>query len=58
MNIIKHIKQLHNRGFNPAFWIFDQEINGAWYGKIGSNVFIKEYRNAIVLFDHGERTKL
>ena len=52
----EQIQKLHDRGFSTWNWTFDQEIGGmggAWYGRIGSPVYMVEYKNAIVLFDHG-----
>ena len=51
------INILANEGFNPSGWIHDEEINGAWYGKIGSKVALIEDKYHYMLVNYGEVRK-
>ena len=47
------INLLAERGYSSTNWIHDADINGAWYGKIGSRINIREYCSVFYFVDHG-----
>ena len=51
------INILAEEGFGKNQWIHDQDINGAWYGRIGNRVALIECDNHFVLHDHGSKRK-
>ena len=51
------IALLGNKGFNPAHWVLDADINGAWCGThVCTNVYLTQDKRGVFLVDNHANT--